>query len=45
MKPCNFPARREQRRIDANRDRSTPYTPTELLRVEAARLIRTKKHR
>ena len=43
MKRRNFPGRREQRRIDAQRNRALPYTLFELARVEAARQIRTKK--
>lgn len=45
MKPKNFPTRRIKRQIDANRDRSSPYTIEELAKLGAARQRRTKKRR
>jgi len=47
MKPRNFPARKLKRQIDAdlrNHKLVTPYSE-EILLLEQARKIRTKKHR
>jgi hypothetical protein len=45
MKPRNFPARKLQRQINAQRDMSKPYTDEELARLADARNVRTKKDR
>jgi hypothetical protein len=45
MKPKNFPARKLQRQINAGRDMSKTYTDHELLQLEHASTIRTKKRR
>ena len=45
MKPKNFPARKLQRQMDANRPRNEPYTAEELAKLDSARAIRTKKYR
>ena len=45
MKPRNFPARKEIRRINIGRDKNLPFTNDELERIETARKIRTKKYR
>lgn len=46
MKPMNFPGRKVQRQINAQReDRSKPYTDEELQMISNARAIRTKKNR
>jgi hypothetical protein len=45
MNPKNFPARKLLRQIHAGRDMSQPYTDEERAKLEAARNVRTKKHR
>ena len=46
MKPKNFPGRKVQRQIDAQReDRSKPYTEEEQRLIADARALRTKKNR